>query len=75
MTKPGTFCCAAEENEVQKEKLCGFAAKLETQEKRKKGGAGRVPGPKKAPQGSWPNGNEPQGLLCFTGRSSACENL
>lgn len=42
---------------------------------KKGGGAGRVPGPKKAPQGSWPNGNEPQGLLCFTGRSSACENL
>lgn len=38
MTKPGTFCCAVEENEVQKEKLCGFAANLETQEKREKKG-------------------------------------
>lgn len=34
---------------------------------------GRVPSLKKTPEGSWPNGNEPQGLLCFAGRSSACE--
>lgn len=37
--------------------------------------AGSVSSPTKAPEGSWPNGNEPQGLLCFTGCSSACENL
>lgn len=35
----------------------------------------KVPAPKKTPEGSRPNGNEPQGLLCFTGCSSACENL
>lgn len=36
MTKPGTFCLAEEENQVKKEKICGIAAKLETQKKRKK---------------------------------------
>lgn len=73
MTKPGTFCRAVEENQVKKEKIRGIAAKLETEEKEKE--AGSVPSLKKAPEGSWPNGNEPQGLLCFVGRSSACENL
>lgn len=50
---------------------CSQTGDIEEREKE----AGSVPSLKKAPEGSWPNGNEPQGLLCFTGRSSACENL
>lgn len=71
--KRGTFSRAVEENQVKKEKICGTEAKLETEEKEKE--AGSVPSSKKPLEGSWPNGNEPQGLLCFIGRSSACENL
>lgn len=39
---------------------------------KKKKQTGRIPN---RPEGSWPDGNEPQGLLCFTGRSSGCETL
>lgn len=51
--------------------FCSQTGDMEEKEKE----AGSFPSLKKAPEGSWPNGNEPQGLLCFTGRSSACENL
>lgn len=50
---------------------CSQTGVIEEKEKE----AGNGPSLKKAPEGSWPNGNEPQGLLCFAGRSSACENL
>lgn len=78
MIKPGTFCCAVKEKRVQKrgEAMWFYS---QTGDTGKQGGGEeaekKVPAPKKTPEGSRPNGNEPQGLLCFTGCSSACENL
>lgn len=77
MIKPGTFCCAVEENRVQKKGK--HYVVLQPNWRHRQIGRRRekkeVPAPKKTPEGSRPNGNEPQGLLCFTGCSSACENL
>lgn len=76
-TRDILLCCRREKSPKKGEKLCGFTAKLETQANREEGRKKKknVPAPKKTPEGSRPNGNEPQGLLCFTGCSSACENL
>lgn len=74
MTKTKDILLSCRRKSSQKRKDMSYYSQTgDTEEKEKE--AGSVPGLKKAPEGSWPNGNEPQGLLCFTGRSSACENL
>lgn len=77
--KPGTFCCAVEEKRVQKKGKSYVVLQPNWRHRQigRRGGRRRkkVPAPKKTPESSRPNGNEPQGLLCFTGCSSACENL
>lgn len=75
--KPRTLCCAVEEKRVQK-KGKSYVVLQPNWSHGRIGRRGRrrrkkVAASKKTPEGSRPNGNEPQGWLCFTGCSSACE--
>lgn len=62
------LCCRRKSSPI--EKICGNSAKLEKEKRVKE--TGSVPNPKKAPEGSWPNGNEPQGFHPLFHRVCKC---